>query len=41
MDDVIEMGFSGKHSYEDAILPVENAYEKWHDQIAILGGIEM
>ena len=41
MDDVIEMGFSGKHSYEDAIIPVEDAYEKWHDQIAILGGIDV
>ncbi|MDR0451150.1 MAG: uroporphyrinogen decarboxylase family protein [Treponema sp.] len=42
MDDTIEyMGFDGKHSYEDAILPVEDSYEKWHSRIAILGGIDV
>ena len=42
MDAVIDdMGFDGKHSYEDAILPVEETYEKWHERIAILGGIDM
>ena len=42
MDDIIDfMGFDGKHSYEDAIMPVEDAYERWHDRIAILGGIDV
>ena len=41
MDDVVEMGYSGKHSYEDTILPVEQSYDKWHDKIAILGGIDI
>ena len=42
MDDVIDfMGFDGKHSYEDAILPVEDSYERWHNRIAILGGIDV
>jgi uroporphyrinogen decarboxylase len=41
MDDVIAIGFDGKHSYEDAILPVEDSYERWHDRIAILGGIDV
>ena len=41
MDAVIDMGFDGKHSYEDIILPVEEAYEKWHSRIAILGGIDV
>jgi len=41
MDDVVAMGFSGKHSYEDNILPVEESYQKWHDRIAILGGIDL
>jgi uroporphyrinogen decarboxylase len=42
MDDVVNlMKFDGKHSYEDAILPVEDSYERWHDQIAILGGIDL
>ena len=41
MDDVIEMGYDGKHSYEDNILPVEQSFDKWHDRIAILGGIDV
>lgn len=41
MEDVISMGYDGKHSYEDSILPVEDAYERWHSRIAILGGIDM
>ena len=41
MDDVIAMGFDGKHSYEDNILCVEDSYRKWGDRIAILGGIDL
>ncbi|MDR1046593.1 MAG: uroporphyrinogen decarboxylase family protein [Treponema sp.] len=42
MDDTIDfIGFDGKHSYEDVILPVEESYERWHDRIAILGGIDV
>ena len=42
MDPVVDyMGFDGKHSYEDAILPIEDCYEKWHSRIAILGGIDV
>ncbi len=42
MEDVIEdMKYDGKHSFEDEIIPVEEAYEKWGDRIAILGGIDM
>jgi len=42
MDDVIDtIGYDGKHSYEDSILPVEDAYERWHERIAILGGIDV
>jgi uroporphyrinogen decarboxylase len=42
VEDIIEdMGFNGRHSYEDNILPVEEAYEKYHDRIAILGGIDV
>jgi uroporphyrinogen decarboxylase len=42
MDDVIDdMKFDGKHSYEDKILPVEQAYEKWRGRIAVLGGIDV
>ena len=31
----------GKHSYEDGIIPVEEAYNQWHDRIAIMGGIDV
>jgi uroporphyrinogen decarboxylase len=42
MDDVIDdMRFDGKHSYEDAIMPVEDAYDRWGRRIAILGGIDV
>jgi uroporphyrinogen decarboxylase len=42
IEDVIEdMGFDGRHSYEDQIMPVESAYEKYHARIAILGGIDV
>jgi len=42
MEDVIEdMKFNGKHSYEDTIEPVEEAYERWGGRIAILGGMDL
>ena len=42
MDDVIDdIGFDGKHSYEDKIQPVEEAYEKFGGRLAILGGIDL
>lgn len=41
-EDIIEdLKFEGKHSYEDTILPVEEAYEKYGSRIAILGGIDV
>jgi uroporphyrinogen decarboxylase len=42
MDDIIDdLGYQGKHSYEDNIMPVEDAYELWGSRIAILGGIDL
>ena len=42
MEVVIEdLSPDGKHSFEDEIYPVEEAYEWWHDRIAIMGGIDM
>lgn len=42
MDDIIDkMKFDGKHSFEDNIIPVEKAYKKWGQRIAILGGIDL
>ena len=42
MDDIIDdLKYDGKHSYEDAIMPVEQAYEQWHSRTAILGGLDL
>lgn len=42
IDDVIEdMKFDCRHSYEDNICPVEEAYERLHGRIAVAGGIDM
>ena len=35
------IGFDGKHSNEDGILPVEEAYRRYHKNIAILGGVDI
>lgn len=42
MEDIItDMKFDGKHSFEDVIMPVEEAYRRWGGRIAILGGIDV
>lgn len=42
IDDIIyDMRFDGRHSYEDNIIPVEQAYESLKSKIAVLGGIDM
>lgn len=42
MDDIIDdMKYDAKHSYEDKITPVEEAYARWGSRIAILGGIDV
>lgn len=42
MDDIIDdMCFDAKHSYEDNIMPVEEAYELWGNRIAVFGGIDV
>jgi uroporphyrinogen decarboxylase len=41
LDDMSAIGFDGRHSYEDVILPVEEAYERHRDRFAILGGIDL
>jgi uroporphyrinogen decarboxylase len=40
-EELFSLGYDGRHSYEDAITPVEEAYEKYHDRFAILGGIDV
>ena len=42
MDDVIDdMRYDGKHSFEDVIEPIEDAYELYKGRIALLGGIDL
>lgn len=42
LDEIIEtIGFDARHSYEDVILPVEQAWQEWGGKIAIMGGIDM
>lgn len=41
MDDIIQMGYDAKHSYEDIIEPVENFYQRIDGKIAVLGGIDL
>jgi uroporphyrinogen decarboxylase len=41
IDDMVAIGIDGRHSYEDNILPVEQAYERYHNHFAILGGIDL
>jgi uroporphyrinogen decarboxylase len=42
LDEIIEtLGYDAKHSFEDVILPVEEAWKAWENKIAILGGIDM
>jgi len=42
IEDVIEdMKFDARHSYEDIIIPVEDAYRDLQGRIAVLGGIDV
>jgi len=40
-DLISDVGIDGKHSFEDAILPAEEFYARYGDQIAVLGGIDV
>ena len=41
MDDICETGIDGKHSFEDKIMPVEEAHRRWGDRIGIIGGVDV
>jgi len=42
MDDLIDdVKIDGKHSYEDAIIPVEDFQARYGDRIAVLGGVDV
>lgn len=42
MDDLIEdVGIDGKHSFEDAIIPIEDFQTRYGGRLAVLGGIDV
>jgi len=41
MDDLIDAGIDGKHSYEDVYLSAAEAKRLWGDRVAILGGADV
>ena len=42
MDELLDdVGIDAKHSFEDKIVPVEEAYRRWGARVAILGGVDM
>lgn len=42
MEDLIEdVGIDGKHSFEDAIIPVQEFQAEYGDRIAVLGGLDI
>ncbi|MBW2061009.1 MAG: hypothetical protein JRI95_05520 [Deltaproteobacteria bacterium] len=41
MDDICETGIDGKHSFEDKIMPVEEAYRRWGNRVGIIGGLDV
>ncbi|HNX14909.1 MAG TPA: uroporphyrinogen decarboxylase family protein [Oscillospiraceae bacterium] len=42
MDDIItDIKIDARHSYEDKIIPVEEFYKRFHDHIAVLGGMDV
>jgi uroporphyrinogen decarboxylase len=41
MDDIVAAGVDAKHSFEDAIQPVEHFADTWGSQVGVLGGIDV
>ncbi len=41
IDDIVDLQFDARHSYEDNIIPVEEAYPMLRGHMAVLGGIDM
>ena len=41
IDDIIDVPFEAKHSYEDVIMPVAEFKRRYGDRIAVEGGIDM
>jgi uroporphyrinogen decarboxylase len=40
-DLVDDIGIDAKHSFEDAIVPVQDFQQRWGDRIAVLGGVDL
>jgi uroporphyrinogen decarboxylase len=38
---IVDVGIDGKHSFEDAILPVQEFQQRYGDRIAVLGGLDL
>jgi uroporphyrinogen decarboxylase len=38
---VADVGIDAKHSFEDAIQPVEDFIERWGDRVAVMGGVDV
>ncbi len=38
---VAEVGIDAKHSFEDAIEPVERFYDRWRGRLGVLGGVDV
>ncbi len=41
MPALVDTGIDAKHSFEDGIEPIESFYDRWHDRIAVLGGVDV
>jgi len=40
-DEIETVKIDGWHAFQDSILPVEKAYKKYHERVAILGGVDL
>jgi len=40
-DLIVDVGIDGKHSYEDAIVPVQDFQARYGERIAVLGGLDI
>lgn len=42
MDDLIDyVGIDAKHSFEDVIMPVTEAKQRWGDRVSLMGGVDL
>jgi uroporphyrinogen decarboxylase len=41
MDDIADVGFDAKHSFEDAIEPVESLHARYAERMTMIGGVDI